>query len=65
MQAIPRISPDEARQRLRDDGALLVCAYDDESKCRESNIAGAITLQELRRRESDLDPGQKLVFYCA
>ena len=65
MPTIPRFSPDEARLRLRDDGAILVCAYDDVSRCREANIDGAITLQELKRREGDLDPAQKLIFYCA
>lgn len=65
MPTIPRLSPAEVRQRLRDDGALLVCAYDDDSRCREASIDGAITLQELKRRERELDPAQKLVFYCA
>jgi len=36
---VRRIPPDEARRRV-EDGALLVCAYDDEEKCRDMLLEG-------------------------
>jgi hypothetical protein len=41
----------------------LVCAYDDEEKCKELALQGAVPLTELEGR--DLDPSAELVFYCA
>ena len=61
-----RISPAETRARLKaQPPALLVCAYDDEAKCRQNPIEGAITLQELQAREKTLPKTQELIFYCA
>lgn len=60
----PRISPDETRKRM-EEGALLVCAYDDEEKCRQKNLEGAITLKQLRAMEPSLAKDQVIVFYCA
>jgi len=59
---VRRIPPDEARRRA-ENGALLVCAYDDEDKCRDMLLDGAITLGRLR----ELEPakGREIIFYCA
>jgi len=61
---VPRISPTEARQRVQRGQALLVCGYEDESKCRAMALDGAITLNELQRRLTSLPKGQELIFYC-
>jgi hypothetical protein len=63
-EEIPRVLPREVRERIESGADVrLVCAYDDEEKCRELALEGAVALAELERR--DLDPAVELVFYCA
>jgi hypothetical protein len=62
---VPRISPAEARRRVQQGHALLVCGYEDDNKCRSMALEGAITLNELRQRLPSLPKSQELVFYCA
>ena len=62
---VTRISPGEARQRVQRGQALLVCGYEDDSKCRSMGLEGAITVNELQRRLGSLPKGQELIFYCA
>ena len=45
--------------------ALLVCAYDDEEKCRSMRIPGSMTLGELNQRLPSLSENQEIIFYCA
>jgi hypothetical protein len=59
-----RISVADARQAVRA-GALLVCAYDDDEKCAQHPIEGALTLSELERRAGALPKESEIVFYCA
>ena len=66
MAEIPRIDVKDARQRARaPGGALLVCAYDDEAKCNQIKLEGAISLAELRARRASLPKDLELIFYCA
>jgi hypothetical protein len=51
------------RERLNI-GAVLVCAYDDEERCRPIRIPGSITLKELESRLDTLSWDRELVFYC-
>jgi len=44
---------------------LLVCAYDDENKCRQMRLANAVTLHDLQRRMDSIPRNQTLIFYCA
>ena len=60
-----RISPEEARPKVTSGSALLVCAYEDEEKCRKVHLEGAIFLTELKSRVSDLPKEQEIIFYCA
>jgi hypothetical protein len=62
--AARRIEPADAR-RHAEQGALLVCAYDDEAKCRGILLDGAITLKQLQAREKDLPKDKEIDFYCA
>jgi hypothetical protein len=58
-----RISPQEAHEKVESGEALLVCAYDDEQRCREMKLEGSISLKEL---QSDLPAKDKeIIFYCA
>ena len=65
VDAIERVRPEEARREVMAGRALLVCAYDDESKCRQLALDGAITLHDLQRRAATLPRNQALIFYCA
>lgn len=42
MADIQRISAQEAHSKTKANQALLVCAYDDEAKCRMLNLEGSI-----------------------
>lgn len=58
-----RIDAGRARERVETGNALLVCAYDDEGKCRDLEVEDAITLAELRSR--DVANEREIVFFCA
>ena len=62
---IPRVTPAEAQDRAAGGKGLLVCAYEDEARCSEDPLAGAITLQDFRDRARDLPRMTPLVFYCS
>ena len=58
-----RISPQEAHEKVESRKALLVCAYEDEQKCRSMKLEGSMSLNEL---QSNLPPKEKeIIFYCA
>jgi hypothetical protein len=45
--------------------AILVCAYEDESKFKKMRLQGAISLSEFKSKLSSLSKDQEIVFYCA
>lgn len=47
------------------EGALLVCAYDDDQKFQENRLAGAIPFSEFRRKVNQLPGDKEIIFYCA
>jgi hypothetical protein len=65
MANVERISVDEAHQKVNDNRALLVCAYDDEAKCRMVNLDGSISLTNFQSRAASLPKTQEIIFYCA
>jgi len=59
-----RVSPSWVRERLQGpDPSLLVCAYDDEERCRSIRIPGSITLRELNEQLPSFDRDKTIVFY--
>ncbi|MBI3927664.1 MAG: hypothetical protein HY319_19145 [Armatimonadetes bacterium] len=60
---IERIDANQVKQRLESGELLLVCGYEEQSKCDQYPIEGSIGMQELRSR----NPSKKeeIVFYCA
>jgi hypothetical protein len=60
-----RIDAAAAQADVEDGRALLVCAYDDEEKCRRYGLEGAMTLAELRALEGSLPSDREILFYCA
>ena len=71
MDDVRRVTPEEARQRVESGQALLVCAYEDEARCRQMRIRDALTMAELQellereRREKKEQRDRELIFYCA
>jgi hypothetical protein len=63
--AVERVSAEEARREVEAGRALLVCAYDDEAKCRQMRLQNAVMLHELQRRVDSIPRNQALIFYCA
>ncbi len=60
-----RITPQEIYPRVKSGEALLVCAYDDEAKCRTMHLEGAMFLWELQAKLPELPKDQEMVFFCA
>jgi len=65
MSDVKRVSVEDARRRVQRGEALLVCAYDDETKCRTMQLEGATTLSELRERLPSVRREQEIILYCA
>jgi rhodanese-related sulfurtransferase len=63
--AVKRIDVTQARHDVEVSDALLVCAYDNQEKFEKYQLAGAISLDELRSQENSLSKERELIFYCA
>ena len=60
------VTAEDTRRKLASGAStLLVCAYDDEGKCRDKHLDGAITMQQLNARLPTLSQDAEIVFYCA
>jgi hypothetical protein len=62
---IERISVEEAHRKVKENQALLVCAYEDEAKCRMLNLDGSISLVSFQSRVASLPKAQEIIFFCA
>jgi hypothetical protein len=60
-----RIDVDVAREHSAARRALLVCAYDDDEKCRKMRIKGALTMREFRKSKTRVDKRDEIILYCA
>ena len=61
-----RISPESVQRRMASaDPPLLVCGYDNDRKCSDIAIDGAITYNEFLSRLGQLPKGREIIFYCA
>ena len=65
MADIERIGVERAHQQVNANQALLVCAYDDDAKCRMVNLEGSISLTSFQSRVGSLLKTQEIIFYCA
>jgi len=65
MAEIARINVEEAHKKVAAGQALLVCAYEDEAKCRTFNLEGSIPLSSFKSRAGSLPKSQQIIFYCA
>jgi hypothetical protein len=60
-----RITPQEAREKAEREGALLVCAYEDDEKCRKFPLEDSMTMSGLRQRLQEIPVDREIIFYCA
>jgi hypothetical protein len=60
-----RISPEEARRKIQSGEAILVCAYEDEEKCKKMMLESSISLKEMESKISSIPKEKEIIFYCA
>jgi len=60
---IQRLSVAQTRDRVMNNGALLVCSYAD-SRCKKILLEGAILRSEFEARLASLPLTQEIIFYC-
>jgi hypothetical protein len=63
MADIERISAQQAHAKAKANQALLVCAYEDEAKCRMLNLEGSISFTSFKSRVQSLPKSQEIIFY--
>ena len=59
MADIERINAQQAHTKAESKQALLVCAYEDEAKCRMLNLDGSISFASLQSRAASLPKTQE------
>ncbi|MGM0423955.1 MAG: ArsR family transcriptional regulator [Thermodesulfobacteriota bacterium] len=65
MSKLQRISAREAREKSLSGEAKLVCAYNNEDRCRSILLQGSMHLQEFLNELPGLAYDQEIIFYCA
>jgi rhodanese-related sulfurtransferase len=65
MADIERISAQQAHTKAKSNQGLLVCAYEDETKCRMLNLDGSISFASFKSRVNSLPKSQEIIFYWA
>ena len=65
MEDIERISVEDAHRKVKANQALLVCAYEDEAKCKILNLEGSISLTSFQSKAASLPKSQEIIFFCA
>ena len=65
MADIERISVEEAHKKTKANQALLVCAYEDDAKCRMLDLGGSISLTAFQAKAGSLPKSQEIIFFCA
>ena len=65
MADIERISVEDAHRKVAANQALLVCAYEDDAKCRMVNLEGSMSLTSFQSKAASLPKDQEIIFFCA
>ena len=55
----------QARNDVQVANALLVCAYEDDEKCKQNQLEDSISLQEFSTKKDELTEDREIIFYCA
>ena len=64
MSTCERISPEEAKTRVKSKEALLVCAYQEDEKFKQMRLEGAMSYKEFKKKVASLPKEQEIIFYC-
>ena len=59
-----RIDVETAHRKVVDREALLVCAYEDEERCKSIRLEGSILMRDLIEQLPWMPRDQELIFYC-
>jgi hypothetical protein len=62
---VDRIEVGTARRKVTGGEALLVCAYEDDAKCRKGRLEGSIPLARFEAQAPTLPKDREIIFYCA
>ena len=62
---VERIDVTTARQKATAGQALLVCAYEDDAKCRKGRLEGSIPFARFEALVPSLPTSKEIIFYCA
>jgi hypothetical protein len=65
MSEVSLVTAADAHQRVKNNSALLVCAYDSDDKFNNVHLEGAIALSEFQSKLEAIDRTQEIIFYCA
>jgi rhodanese-related sulfurtransferase len=65
MADIQRVDAQQAHTKAKSNQALLVCAYEDEAKCRMLNLDGSVSFANFKSRVNSLPKSQEIIFYWA
>jgi hypothetical protein len=63
MSTVNRVSPAEVRRKLEAGQALLVCAYESDTKFQRVALEGAIPFSEFQKRKPSLPSDFEIIFY--
>ena len=63
MSAPKRVGVERVHSKLQSGQALLVCAYESDTKFRQAALDGAIPFSEFASRKSSLPRDLEIVFY--
>ena len=63
MADIEGIDAQQAHAKAESNQALLVCAYEDEAKCRRLNLDGSISFASFKSWVNSLPKSQEIIFY--
>jgi hypothetical protein len=63
MADIQRIDAQQTHTKVQSNQALLVCAYEDEAKCRRVSLDGSISFASFKSRVNSLPKSQEIIFY--
>jgi hypothetical protein len=59
------IDPTQAREKVQSGRARLVCAYDEEEKCRKILLDGATTMSRFREEMPRVSKDEEIILFCA
>jgi hypothetical protein len=65
MADVTRMGVEDAYHHVSEGQAFLVCAYEDEAKCRQIALKGSMPLTRFTSRAPSLPKDQEIIFYCA